>query len=149
MTERVFFELWGGLRWFFALALCSFSEDFNPQWTCFNVLCFVPRKDTSLTLAVKRPEQFALYTFPNKLSSKELLITKNITPMELCAEYWKFSWKPNNVCRLANDEKFGFQTFSLTSQYAALYALNMRSFLWSFFSCTFFFLMKCRVHSFW
>ena len=33
----------------------------------------------------------------------------------------------NNVVRLAKDKKFGIQTFSLTSQYAALYALNMRS----------------------
>ena len=34
--------------------------------------------------------------------------------------------------------RVGFQTFSLTSQYAALYALNIRSALSSFFSRTFF-----------
>ena len=89
---------------------------------------------------VWRLKQFALYIIPNKLLSRELLSTKNISSRERWAKDLKFfiSRRLNNVGRLANDEKFWFKTFSYTSQYAALYALNMTSSLLSFFSWTFF-----------
>ena len=40
----------------FALAMCSFQTIFNPQGMCFNGLYFVLWKDTSVTLAVRRPK---------------------------------------------------------------------------------------------
>ena len=117
---------------------------------CFNGLYFVLWKDTSVTLAVRRPKQFALYTIPNKLSSREVFSTKNISSRECCTKDWKFfiSWRLNNIGRSANGEKFAFQTFSLTSQYAVLGALNMRSSLLSFFSCPFFFKWNIETWSF-
>ena len=77
-----------------------------------------------------------LYLLQQVVIKRAAQYQKNISPMEPCAEYC-ISWKPNNVGRLANNKEFGFQTFSLTSQYAVLYALNTRSSLTSFFSCTF------------
>ena len=74
----------------FALAMCSFSDNFQSTRKCFNGLYFVLWKDTSVTLAVRRQKQFALYTIPNKLSSREVLSTKNISSRECCAKDWKF-----------------------------------------------------------
>ena len=114
-----FLELWGVSGWFLHWLCVVFQNIFNPQGMCVNVLCYVSGK-IHVTSTVRRPKQFALYTFSNKLSLRELLSTKkNISPMEPCAEYC-ISWKPNNVGRLANNKEFGFQTFSLTSQYAVL-----------------------------
>ena len=62
----------------FALALCSFSDNFQSTRNVFQWSIFFLWKDTSVTLAVRRPKQFALYTIPNKLSSREVLSTKNI-----------------------------------------------------------------------
>ena len=39
------------LRWFSHWLCLVFQNNFNPQGMCFNVLCFIPRKVTSVTTA--------------------------------------------------------------------------------------------------
>ena len=68
------------LKWFLHWLFVVFQNIFNPQGMCFNVLRFVSRKDTSVTSAVRRPKQFALYTFSNKLSSRESCSVPKIFP---------------------------------------------------------------------
>lgn len=108
-----FFKLWGVLRWFLHRLCGVLQSIFNPQGMCFNVLCFVSRKETSVTSADRRPKQFAIFTFPYNLSSREQPSTKNISRIEPCSEYWKFFslLRPHNVGRLGKDENFGVQTF--------------------------------------
>ena len=68
------------LKWFLHWLFVVFQNIFNPQGMCFNVLRFVSRKDTSVTSAVRRPKQFALYTFSNKLSLRESCSVPKIFP---------------------------------------------------------------------
>ena len=80
LERAFFFELWGVLKWFLHWLFVVFQNIFNPQGMCFNVLRFVSRKDTSVSSAVRRPKQFALYTFSNKLSLRESCSVPKIFP---------------------------------------------------------------------
>lgn len=97
----------------FCIGCVEFYRAFSTHKECFNVLCFVSRKETSVTSADRRPKQFAIFTFPYNLSSREQPSTKNISPIKPCSEYWKFLslLRPHNVGRLGKDENFGVQTF--------------------------------------
>lgn len=107
----------------------------SKNWT---KVISISRTDTSVTSSVRRPKQYAFFTFSNKLSRREPPSAKNISLMEPYAEYRKcfISSRPSTVNRLTNDENFRFETSSLTSQYAAIKALHMTSSLTSFLSCT-------------
>ena len=77
--KSLFFELWGVLKWFLHWLFVVFQNIFNPQgmFRC-SLFCF--KEGTFVTSAVRRPKQFALYTFSNKLSSRESCSVPKIFP---------------------------------------------------------------------
>ena len=67
------------LKWFLHWLFVVFQNIFNPKgmFRC-SLFCF--KEGTFVTSAVRRPKQFALYTFSNKLSSRESCSVPKIFP---------------------------------------------------------------------
>ena len=78
--KSLFFWVVRSVKVVFAVAISCFSEHFQSTMNLSQCSLFCFKEGTSVTSAVRRPKLFALYTFSNKLSSRESCSVPKIFP---------------------------------------------------------------------